>query len=524
MIDNFKDSFLNLFIRYSWLVLGLVSVLQCAFWPSWENLFAIAVIVISWKLFEFLVLRYYVIVNFPLSFFLIFGFALTQYYLPPLFTLVEGKPVTFNLDVPYLVFVHSFLNLMVIVSAHLIYRFNLKGGLPKLRSILAHAKLFTPPRDLQVWLMGFIGLGSMFYVYFYAPSANIVIAGPLDKIIQGLVPFSYAPFFILLGQLYGRKKRVSKKAIIQLLFYFFLLLAISLGRNSRSSFMIGIASIGFSYLVGSFLNKFSKRIFSYRNIILVGIGIWLITGPLVDLGTAMVIVRSQRDDISRTELLWKTLEVYQDNQELQRYRQFSKKFINPSSLAWDENYLDNIFFARFSNLKFNDNSLELASEIRAEDNSIFDFTINRFLATLPRPVLSFLNIDFSKDRVNAMSFGDYLYYQGGGTKYALGGFRTGHFSGTGMAAFGWWYLLILGVGVIPLFFLIDSLVTTMNFMGKKQIVFSLASLISITSFFMFFPIESVSGIYAYVMRGWIQLVFLYWFIFNITRAISLIRL
>lgn len=520
-------TFLDNFTRVSWMVLLVVSLVQVFVWRSWPNLFAIGITLIAWLFVTSFMLKPYVVKRFPLSFFLILGFSATQFYLPPIFTLLEGKPVIYNLDVPYSVFVHSFAVLAVLIAAHLLYRFRFKNLLPKIRTLLAKGKLFTPPSDLQIWLMGWIGLAAMFYIYFYAPSAGIEIAGPVDKFIQGLIPFSYAPFLLPLGKLYGRSGSVSKTLIIQLALFFLVLLLVSLGRNSRGAFMYGFAAIGFAYFLGLLLQKYPGALFNWKKIVLAFAAVWLITGPLMDLGTAMVMVRGQRSDVTRTELLWKTIEVYQDEEALQNYREIRDQIVNPGlrTSEWDEDYLDNIFFARFANLKYNDNSLELAADVGPRDASFSEFTVNRFWSILPRPVLSFLNIDANKDQVNAVSFGDYLYFRGSGSKQALGGFRTGHFSGTGMAAFGWWYLLFLGISAIPLFFLLDLLVRYIPASNRSRFtaVFSLAGLLSITSVFMFFPTESIVSVFGFLIRGWIELVFLYWGIFHITRFLTRVK-
>ena len=364
----------------------------------------------------------------------------------------------------------------------------------------------------------------MFYVHFYAPSANVEISGPVDKLIEGLIPFSYAPFFLPLGKLYGRAQKIPKTTYIQLGVYFLLLLAVSLGRNSRGAFMVGFTAIGFGYLMGLFIQQYSAQILTWQKIFIIGAGAWLITGPLMDLGTAMVITRAERDSINRMELLWRTLEVYQDDQKMNRFREIRNNRLDVSSFGWDESYMDNIFLNRFSNLKFADNSLKLASDLGHKNSEMFSYSVDRFFSTFPRPLLSFLNIDANKDRVGQLSFGDVLYVNAGGPNSALGGKRVGNFMGTGMAAFGWWYLMLLGVGMIPLFLLVDSLAVITTSVNNKQMILSLAGLLSITSFFMFLPTESVANIYAFLVRGWFQMVFLYWLVFHLTRIIVSIKL
>ena len=154
-----------------------------------------------------------------------------------------------------------------------------------------------------------------------------------------------------------------------------------------------------------------------------------------------------------------------------------------------------------------------------------EFSINALWESLPQPVLSILKIKIDKDFINSISFGDYLYYRAGGLE-TPGGYRTGQFASTGMLSFGWWYLPLLGIGIIPLFFLLDLFVIA--FFDLKQQKYythlSLAGLISITSYFMFLSLsnysESVVNIYTYIIRGWIQMAFLYWIVYLISRKIA----
>ena len=116
------DSFLFNFTRSSWLALFAACLFQVVFFVSVANLFALGCIIIAWMLLTMQFLRPDRLNTYPLSSFLMIGFTATQFYFPLLFTTLEGKPVVFNLELPYQVFTHSSLLLLVLMLGHAFYR------------------------------------------------------------------------------------------------------------------------------------------------------------------------------------------------------------------------------------------------------------------------------------------------------------------------------------------------------------------------------------------------------------------
>ena len=159
------------------------------------------------------------------------------------------------------------------------------------------------------------------------------------------------------------------------------------------------------------------------------------------------------------EMIDLTLEIYTDKEAITKRRLDDGTEVFED---WDERYLDNIFATRFANLKYNDISLVHAAVVREYDPDMFDFSIDYILGSLPDPFLKFLGLDIDKEAVYSLSIGDYLYVATGGNG-PVTGFRAGHFAGTGLTAFGWWYLVLLGIGMIPSYFLFDK------FLKKKNI-------------------------------------------------------
>ena len=525
-------TFLTLFKRWMWIILLISSVAQCIFFGTADNIFAIISVLLGWWLTEVYLLRTFIVHKYSLSALLIFGYAFTQYCLPLIFTITEGKPLVYNLKFPYQVFFHSIAAFLILIAAHWVYAnwYTHAGGLRKqIQLVMIKYKFFTPPSDTQIWIIGFIGLIAILAKHAAfgggeAEGMNSEQGGAAGKFLEGFIPFMYAPFFIMMKSMYMKSSpRISKTLMYKMAFFTIALIAVGMLANSRGTFMKGITSLGITYLLGLLLGKFSYKIFKVKYIILGGAAMWIVTGPLADLGTAMVVVRGLRSTVSGSELFYQTLETYNNKAALEHYKKVTLE--NEFSSDWNEHYFDNIFLARFCNLKYNDASLEQSNKIGRIDPMIQQNSIDRFWSILPQPVLSALQINIDKKEVSASSFGDYLFMRAGGGS-ALGGFRTGHFAGTGMAAFGWWYLLLLGIGIIPLYFFLDLFVIwkKRGNLKKYRTYISLAGLTPITSYFMFLSLssysESVINIYTFLLRGCIQSLILYWLILYLSKKIS----
>lgn len=510
--------------RWSWLVLVFSALFQCIFHWSLINITGVASVILAWLVTTKLLLVPSMLQRFPLSTFLLVGFTSTQFFFPLMFTSLEGKPLIYNLELPEQVFLHSTLALFVLLLSHAFYRQLSKLSLNKSFSIMEKAGYFTPPNEVQLWLMGLLGIGAAFYVFFMTPEVGREVTGEAsDKFVQGLLPFQYAPFFIPFGKLFGGREANIKRVGPMLIIYTVLLFAISIGRNSTGALMFGFTAVAFGYVLGLLLGIFEAKIFTVKNLVAVGLFGWLLVGPLADLRTAMVLVRDQRTEVSANELISMTLDAFNDKEAIAARREYDET----TEAEWDERYLDNVFTARFGNIKFNDINLVQAFKVRENDPDMLKYSVDYMLGGLPGPFLKALKIDVDKESLYSVSIGDYLYLAAGGYG-TVGGFRSGHFAGTGMATFGWWYLLILGVGIVFVFFLFDKFyrIKTVPSLSsenlfEKRIQFSFCGLLALTSIFLYFvALQSVIQIGIFLYRGWLQLALLYFAMFHITRILT----
>jgi hypothetical protein len=518
------NSFISLVVKGSWAALAVAVLYQVIFFPSLANFVAIGSIVFTWALFTSIFLKPSILRNYPLSTFIMLGFITTQLYFPLIFTSLEGKPVIFNLELPYQVFLHSTLSFIALLFGHAIYRSLKKKPDRESTSVLVKLGFFDVPSELQLWLMGFIGLGATFYVYLYSSVGWEVTGAASDKAVMSLMPFSYAPFFIPFSRLYGSSKEPSRKVLPLLIGFTGLLFLISIGRNSRGGFMIGFSSVGFSYAMGLLLGVYKAKFFTLKNAFIALGAFWLFTGPIADIGTAMVLVRLQRHDITYTELISSTFEAFNDKEAI-RIRRLADAD-EAGGKGWEENYLKNIFLARFCNIKFNDLSLLQAAKLPEHDKRMFQYSIDYVCAELPQPLLDLFGLkSIDKELLRGASVGDYIYYLADGPPEVLGWYLTGHFAGTGMAAFGWWYLLILGAGMIPVFLFFDKLfLKTTNFQamhpGALNFRFSLCGMLALDAVFRFLcPFETVVAIALFIIRGGFQLALIYFVMYHFTRIV-----
>jgi hypothetical protein len=520
--------FLTQVVRLSWVILFAAIIYQLIFFPEVINFVAIAAVVFAWIITTAIWLRPKMLETYLLSTFMILGFSSSQFYFPLIFTTMEGKPLVFNLELPEQVFLHSTACLLILVVAHALYRFLMRYSLNRSYSLLGKAGFFDPPSHLQLWIIGMLGMASSFYVYYTNPEIGQEITGDASgKLLAGLVPFSYAPFFIPIAKLYGNHEKPPRGYMLMIILYSVLLFAISMARNSRGAFIFGLTTPAFAYALGLFLGIFKTKIFTVRNVVVVGLASWILLGPFTDLGTAMLIVRGGRQDMPPAELIMRTLEALDDKEAIQARKDEDKS--ESMDFDWDERYLDNIFTARFANIKFNDSNLVTYSKVGQFDPDMQDYSLDQVLSSLPDPVIKLFNLDVDKELVLALSMGDYLYVLSGG--YGTpSGFRIGHIAGTGMAAFGWWYLLLFGMIIIPIFYLNDKFFRRKK--GKdlgpsssgieEKFRFSFCGVLALTTFFQFLLFESVVHGVTYLIRGWIQMVVLYFLMFHFSRIVSLI--
>lgn len=511
--------FLSIFKRWMSFTLFLAVILQNIFFFTSATLISSFFVLLSWCLLHNIVLKAYNIRKYTLSSFLLLGFYFTQFGLPVIFTLLEGKALIFNLNYPVSVSIHSFSAFLVLLMAFILYKNYLNFIRKSLTSFLKLFNFYEMPTKVQFWLIGIMGLLSIVVQkVIFGGFGEDKPTSELLSFLTGIQNYSYLPLILLFPAVFSdsanyEKLKVSPPLVIT---YIAVLVILGMMTNSRGLFMQGLTIVGLVYFLGLLLGRLDFRIMKARNVLIAFAGLWLLTGPLSDLGIAMVSVRAIRGDIPPTTLFEETFRTYQDKEVLKIYG----KLADGEVQDWDESYFDNIFLSRFSNLKFSDASLQQAFRINNPDDQMQEVVYRKYLSVFPQPILNLIDVQVNKIFYTNASFGDFLYMRNSGTGY--GGHRTGNFLGMGLASFGLWYLGVLFFGAILLFNFIDSFVL----FEKRSNHLSVIGLLSVLFCFTYFGIssqsESVTNIFHYITRGWIETVLLYILLLWLAKRFSAI--
>ena len=493
-------------------------VFQLLYWLTGENLVAGLFTLGGGLLGVSTLLRRNLLLAYPISTSMLLGYTVSYFLLPPIATLSEWKPLTNNLDHPTLVFFHSFVCFLFLLGTHKIYRrIRILNGLRNFVSnrIYRPFGFFRAPSNMHLLLMGGFGMLAMSYqTFFVAVGAQELALGVTSKVIQGIYPLAYLPYCILVRPLLGDSIKLSPRWGWILTSYTAFLVVVSIGGNSRAAFLLGIVSFGMVYAYGTLIQLFSLRT---KTIVLALTAIFLVEGFVVDLATSMVIVRGQRADISPVQLISETINTFWDKQEIA----FRRIGDTTELAAWDERYLDNLFLARVSNLKFADNSIDLATKQSGAEQSRFrDLEWQRTLSVFPRPVIHGLGLPVDKDLTGTSSGGDLMLYTTTGDFEALRGSRTGSLFGSGFALFGWFYPLVLSVVAAFLFALADAQTTRKALPTSDPTRIAWTPTFNPLAIVTFFTwsfyltsaatgVESMSGLSQFILRGWLQVFLLY---------------
>lgn len=459
------------------------------------------------------VLRSDLIRQFPIVLLIVISPTISYAFGPLLFQTIEFTPIIFNLQSPlFTFFIVGYLQLAVFISFYIFVYSRFSVGLSEFlrEKVWSPLSIFEPPKNSQLWIMGFIGVVSL-----VAKSASNIDGGletgdTSAKFLDAFRIFTYAPFLIPVLSFFEQSSINQRTYSVKSLFvYFVFILVVSIGLNSRGAFAIGVANLiflfTFLYLDGQInLTRRLKLIFASS----------LVTGVLLfpvvsDLATAMVMVREDRDDVSALEMINKTLDAFQDKESIERYRKLKDFIIGTHE--YNEYYLNNPFLSRFVNIKFNDNVLSLTSiqEVNKSDE-IMDYTVNKIIALAPQPIINLFTLDFNKDDYS-YSFGDYAYYLENHT--GLGGYKVGSAVGQLFGMFGYMFIFLL----IPILLAFFVIVNSFNKYSKTGFIIAPVIMLVFISFYYKITNDSINEVFSYVLRGLPQSIILYFLLYKLTN-------
>lgn len=497
---------------------SFIVLAQCAIWPSWDGFWGALAVLSGGSFGLFFCLRRQILLCYPISTSIILGFTLYYFILPPLVTIVEIKPLTTNLESPNLVFLHSLICLTSLILAHNVYR---SSRILNTAKSITQEKIYKPlgffrtPSNAQLILIGIIGLTAMAAKVFFGGTAQGGGTEVFFKILHGIYPLSYAPYCILIKSLVGGKSETSKKWLLILTLYTLALAIIAVGSNSRANLFMGIMSIFLAYTYGVLTGLLP--LISLKKIVLSILAIFSLSTPATDLAISMIVVRQQRVETSAFDLISETLKAYQDKEGLR----VTKSLLLEDVAGWDETYVENVFFARISNLKFPDNSIALAANLTATQvEQLRSIELQRVISILPTPLISLFGLSVDKAFVNSGSGGDFLYATATGNRSGIGAFRTGSIFASGYSLFGWLYPCILFIICTITFPLIDSSTKIVKLRSNNPYSLEATPIFNTVTIATFFSwvfyltsaatgIEAMSDLGDYALRGWLQTLLIY---------------
>lgn len=452
--------------------------------------------------------------KFPLSSLIVLGFGFTLQLGPLLFTLLEGKNITFNLALPLSTFGHSLLASLACLSSHWLYRSSqLLSNIR--RSVWIFMKKICIFRQVLTKELIFLGIIGLFALAISSFFSNLTNAQSIArKLINGFQFLSVAPIVLLMPGLINPQKSPIKNSpsffqLLLFLCFILLTMVIAFARNSRSAFAVPFACLIIAYIFEWLYGRIRVNILSILAIIVSAL---LVMPILDDLAVAMTLARGLRSrSATNVEVITETLSKLQDKTSLSEKRiMVTTLGLQPGS--WSETYLNSSFLSRFTNVKFPDNSLLAASAVSPDPKKRADIQWNQLLrlfAQLPSPVLSLFGMsDEFKSYLQSSSFGDLLYFLSTDDISVLGGLRTGHFFGLGMASFGFFYIPLFAFSLLFVFPLVDAHSSYQSSTSAPPL-FSLVAITFFVDWFTFSNSESIVEFIAFPLRGFIQPVILF---------------
>lgn len=451
--------------------------LEMVFFTSMENFLGCVSSIYGWYIISTCCIRREYLEKYPLPTLVMFGLGVCYSVLPILVTLVEGKPVSFNFQVPYLTYYNQIISMTVItVAFRLAIRLYKPGCL--LNRLWNKIGYMAVPSEKQIWILGILGFFSLLSIlsemgeeHEYQASGNF-----LGIVINVLSSLSIAPICLYFKQLYGDPSPAKTKRFVK--YYIVVLMVLGFATTRRALIFNSILSIACIYLFLIIYNN--RRIFTAKNTILAIVVAYLLTGPVAEIAMAMILNRHFGGTASQTaEAVWK---LYNDKETLHKaYQLYMANTDNggDNSQGWSEYYVDNIFLDRFCNLRTIDATMYNAQKMGFGCRAGSDYYENFWINELPSPITNMFGLkkDFVGTAVDHMvtsNFSD--------ERYSLFGFKVGGETGIGLWMFGYWYYPIALITYIIMFYFLCSFTNISN----AGILFPLPVLLSFRLYWMFF--------------------------------------
>lgn len=471
--------------------------------------------------------RYSRFIFYPLSNLILLGFGVALNLFPLLMTAIEGKPIVFNLDIPYYTFLHIFLITVTAIVSHAAYRKLLPLSSLRLavQRLFVRLYVFQPLRYREVILFTAVGCVSELFTRDVLGPDSASGESPLIKFIQGFNFLIAVPVVYYLQSLWNNssiRSRGLRSPLIALVISATIIILTAILGNRRSAFLAPLSTLAFGLGLATLYGIFRIR---PAKLLAIGLALFLLIPMASDLTSAMRMARAEGyREASAQEILSKTLENFRDRDAIQRFQESVNEGYTSSSL-WDMAYYDNEMMSRLANIKVVDTSLQLHSETDKEGRrEMLRYHINRFLSLLPTPLFTAIGLPAELKRETLRtSWGDKQL------DTALGypvwtSMRVTHFGGTGMSAYGYIYILLLFGGLLLVFTFADAhaICSSPSSYHHMLPVFSIIGFAQTLSWFVIPTITSdINAFYQFPLREyWEEVILLFMLRFITLRVLK----
>jgi hypothetical protein len=541
----------RLLFRCWWIVFTFVAAIQVVLWPDADNILCVSLAWVSCILTGVAMFRQSALLLYPWSSLMALVFCLSTSGLPLVLTLLQGDPITFNLEVPVATFGHLLLCQIVVLLVHIGYRDMRiwRKWEDRFRAtVLRPLGVIEAPSGKEMLGIGALGLAASIYVLVFVRDQNdgtLQITGSIfDKFAQGLIPLAYTPFLLLLPLTGGgsRKGFIWKFGFVIL--YSLPILFLALAANTRTLAFLGVATIGLGLLL--MVLSGDIRLDLKKNFVLALIILPLALLVADNIAIAMRAAREERAEISSLDEAKETFKLLTIKRDELKTPRNEIAGGNDDSEAW---YVTNPLFSRLVCAQFQDRALAVGLDMNDEEKQALRRVENdHILEALPNPLLKILAdariglIDegFDKNEVNVggCSIGAYMLYLGGASRGHgpqtvvmdesgdLFGdvFATGGFIGDGFAAYGWSYLLIFAASAFVLFLFCDALYSPASQIASDELSretsFALVGLINGFTLATILSADGIADFVWFIVRQPFQMLLTYCVVFWLVRFAS----
>lgn len=458
------------------IILFFSCILENIFFFDGNSILLSITSLLSLFIFNKFVFKLNVIQNYPISFFVLSNLFLFM-YLPIPVTLLDGISASHDMYNPTLTYLLQFLYYIITVLSFYCATRN-KAKIYRKTKFLRRMGFYQKITIPQLWILGFLGCIPRLLLMM---TRTEFAAGLLDT----LSFLMYVPIIILFMPLIGGSEASKTKKILAILYIVFIMILL-IGSNARHLLITPLIIIVGCATVKYFQSDSFNSVFKIKNVILIIVAFLVVSGPISDIATAMVLVRSLRGDVSFNELISETASLSQDKKALDVAKKMSVEELENGktfSTYWDENYTSNVFLQRFCNYRVVDASIYHALRVDMPNTQMITASIRQIEALPPNPIPQLLfNINKYDNSFSPM---DYLYAYSTHTA-PYGTLRVGGDVGLGLSIFGFGYFIIQFFVYYFLFVLLSS----MSYRQNGRLIVSIFAIAQLMELFNLMTVHS----------------------------------